>query len=72
MPMPKIDPETVALVEEVCDEAWHVLEAATSIISPAEAHEIRCQMVSRVMAAVADGERNPEELKVLALNLRQS
>ncbi len=59
-------------MEEVCDEAWRILEANTSSISPAEAHKIRRKMASRVMAAVGDGERDPEELMVIALNLRQA
>jgi hypothetical protein len=57
---------------QACDEAWRILEANTSYISPAEALKIHRQMKSRVMAAVADGERNPEELTIIALNLRQA
>ena len=72
MPTSNIGPETLARVEAVCEEAYVVLEAVTSSISPAEAHEIRSRMAVRVMAAVADGERNLEELKVIALNLRQA
>lgn len=69
MPTPEI-----ALVQAVCDEAFLVLEGATSNspISPSEAHEIRSQMAIRVMAAVADGERNFEELTVIALNFKQA
>jgi hypothetical protein len=68
MPTPEI-----ALVQAVCDEAFLIVEAAASPISPispTEALEIRSQMALRVMAAVADGERNLEELKIIALNLR--
>ena len=72
MPISKIEAETFALMEEACDEAWRILEANTSYISPAEALKIHRQMKSRVMAAVADGERNPEELTIVALNLRQA
>ncbi len=70
-PKASFGPETIALMEEVCDAAWCLLEATTSSISPAEAHKIRSQMAIRVMDAVAAGERDPEELKVIALNLRQ-
>ena len=70
MPTPEI-----ALVQAVCDEAFLIVEAAASPISPispTEALEIRSWMAIRVMAAVADGERNLEELKVIALNLKQA
>ena len=65
-------PEIAALVEAVCDEAYAVLEAATSSITPAEAHEIRRQISNRVMAAVGDGERDPQVLMDVALNLKQA
>ena len=65
-------PEIAALVEAVCAEAYAVLEAATSSITPAEAHEIRRQMSNRVIAAVGDGERDPQVLMDVALNLKQA
>ena len=71
MPISRIEAETLALMEEACDQAWRILEANTPSVSPAEAQKIHLHMSSRVMASVADGERNPEELTIIALNLRQ-
>ncbi len=61
------DPEAVALMGRVCDEVRLALQAATppnGIDSPDLHHRI----ASRVMAAVAAGERDPARLRALAMD----
>jgi hypothetical protein len=59
------DSETVALMGRVCDTAWQELQRRLNACSdPIHVHTL---MALRVIHAVADGERDPERLKVIAL-----
>jgi hypothetical protein len=62
------DHESVMLMGQVCHAAWR--EAAKSPVFDSEPaqHEARRLMVERVMAAVVDGERDPQRLRTIALN----
>jgi hypothetical protein len=68
-PLDKVfDHESVRLMGQVCDAAWRdVIKSPVFISEPAQ-HEARRLMVERLMAAVVDGERNPERLRTVALN----
>ena len=67
-PNVNFDPETVALMGHVCDEAWRKLQATTPCPTPAQEHELRSDLARRVMAAVVNGERDPGRLLRSALN----
>jgi hypothetical protein len=60
-------PEEVTLMGRACDEAWRVLQ--TALLLPYGEHQrnIRRGMACRVMAAVEHGERDPNQLKAIAL-----
>ena len=60
------DPETVALMGRVCDEARRDLQAAL-FPSSSDAAEILHRIASRIVAAVAGGERDPARLKAIAV-----
>jgi hypothetical protein len=60
-------PEDVKLMGSACDEAWTILRTALVMSSDDYENGIRCRMVSRVIAAVGDGERDPDQLKAIAL-----
>ena len=67
MPFPKNchDPETLGLMTKAFDAAWEEAEyALASSINPTG---LRRLMALRIMAAVRDGEHDPERLKELAL-----
>ena len=68
MQMPSnFDPETVALMGRVCDEAFNEARQTTFFPTPAGEQEFRISIATRVMLAVADGERDAARLKALAL-----
>ena len=56
------DSDTVALMGLACDEAWQELRRTPS--ANEHAHFL---IATRVMRAVASGERNPQRLKEIAL-----
>ena len=59
------DSETVALMGRICDAAWAELQKRIGPCGdPINVHTL---MALRVIQAVADGERNPERLKAIAL-----
>ncbi len=62
------EPETVALMGHVCDEAWSKLQASATRPTPAQEQALRSDLAQRVMAAVVDGERDPVQLLRKALN----
>jgi CheY-like chemotaxis protein len=68
IPKSNYDPETVALMGRVCDEAWQVLTGTTFYPSAEVEREAHTLMALRIMSAVNDGERNPERLKSVALH----
>ena len=59
------DPETLAMMTRVLDEAWHELRSVNAAADAAPT--LRTTMATRIMAAVAEGEREPSKLKLLAL-----
>jgi hypothetical protein len=61
------DPETLHGMEEALDAAWDEVEfmLASNAIDP---QEVRTILAIRIMAAVRDGERDPERLRELALD----
>lgn len=66
---PTLDSNDLALAEDVCDEAWRLLEAVVADLSPHDGIAIRHGIANRVKAAMLDGERDTEKLKTIALNL---
>ena len=60
-------PGDVKLMGGACDEAWKVLRTALVGLSEEYEEGIRSGMAGRVMAAVEDGERDPNQLKSIAL-----
>ena len=67
LPPDGFDPDTVAMMGRVCDEAWREAERRLSLTSAADTSGLRDVVALRVMAAVANGERNPDRLRLLAL-----
>ncbi len=60
------DPGTLKAATDAFDEAW-VEYRALLRIEPVDAVATRSAMARRIMAAVAEGERDPAELKWIAL-----
>jgi hypothetical protein len=69
MPFPSdcYDPKTLGRMTQAFDAAWEEAEyaLASNNFDPAA---LRRLMALRIMAAVRDGERDPERLKELALD----
>ncbi len=67
LPPLAFDAETVAMMGRVCDEAWQ--EAQTRLVLPqsGDTSQLRNLVVSRVMAAVIVGQKDPERLRAIAL-----
>ncbi len=61
------DHETVALMGRVCDEAWSEIQEKTFFPSQSSAEAYRRGLATRVMEAVASGERDALRLKAIAL-----
>ena len=68
LPPQSFDPDTVAMMGRVCDEAWEEARARLSFPDAADLSGLRNLVAARVMAAVAGGQRNPEQLKTIALD----
>jgi hypothetical protein len=68
MPPQSFDPETVAMMGRVCDEAWEEARSRPSFRLKETPTGMRNFVVLRIMAAVAVGQRNPERLKAIALD----
>ena len=67
LPKPNFNHETVAIMGRACDTAWYELQETVFFPSQADAGEVRNLLALRVIAAVSDGERDPERLKSIAL-----
>ena len=67
LPPNSFDPETVALMGRVCDDAWNEAQRWLSLAPVGDASGLRAMLALRVMAAVANGERDPQRLGLLAL-----
>jgi GAF domain-containing protein len=61
------EPEDLTLMGTACDQAWAILQTALLFPSGEYQRNIRSQMAVRVMAALADGERDPDQLESIAL-----
>jgi hypothetical protein len=64
---PAFDPATVAMMGRVCDGAWDEATNRLSLFSARDSTSLRNVLALRVMAAVANGERDPERLRLMAL-----
>jgi|EndMetStandDraft_5_1072996.scaffolds.fasta_scaffold2073799_1 hypothetical protein len=62
------DPDSVALMGRVCDEAWRQTQATIFFPFAADSDAFLHQMAARVMAAVSLGERDPVRLKAIAMD----
>jgi hypothetical protein len=60
--------EDILLVGRVCDDAWTTLKSMEPQY-PVPEFDARAAMAIRVMRAVAEGERDPEKLKAIAMVL---
>ena len=61
------DPATVAMMGRVCDGAWDEATNRLSLFSARDPTRLRNVLALRVMAAVANGERDPDRLRLMAL-----
>ena len=60
------DPETLRVATEAFDEAW--VEYQTLLrVEPIDTVATRSEIAKRIMAALDEGERDPAELKWIAL-----
>lgn len=71
MPRESFDSESVALMGKALDAAWHELRSSSGM-PVSEAAEIKTRMAERILVAVANGERDVQALKGLALELSAS
>ena len=58
--------EDIELMGRVCDEAWNTFTSQRSVGTNAEL-ALRYSMASKILRAVAAGERDPEVLRGIAL-----
>lgn len=58
-------PETLAILSQAFDAAWHELQAAAVV--PIDAKLARDELATRILVAAARGERDPDKLKLYAL-----
>lgn len=59
-------PDTVAILGRAFSDAWSEIQESGSLHIDQEAG--RADLARRILAAAADGERDPDRLKVLALS----
>ncbi|MBV9113187.1 MAG: hypothetical protein JOY67_10235 [Hyphomicrobiales bacterium] len=67
--MPRaFDPETVKIIALAYDSAWHEIEAASAKpMSPAQRTKASAELTKHLLAAVEGGERDPDKLRLIAL-----
>ena len=61
------DPATVAFMGRVCDVVWAEATHRLSLFSARDSTGMRNVLALRVMAAVANGERDTDRLRLMAL-----
>ncbi len=61
------DPDTLALMGDVCDCAWREIQEYTFFPSADDARTFRDELAERVLAAVSNGIRDPRKLRSIAL-----
>jgi hypothetical protein len=68
MQLPKsFDAESVALMTRVCCDAWWEIKSSYGFPSVAAENATRSLLALRVMEAVGQGQRDPEQLRTIAL-----
>ena len=67
LPSHAFDAEMVAMMGQVCDAAWEEAQSRFSLLQSGDTSQLRSLVVSRVMAAVIVGQKDPERLKAIAL-----
>jgi hypothetical protein len=67
LPPNSFDPDTVALMGRVCDDAWNEAQRWLSLAPINDPSFLRETLALRIIAAVAHGERDPQKLRLLAL-----
>ena len=60
-------PAKVALIGRACDEAWREILAKFHIPFESHAEVVRLRVATRIMGAVARGERDIRQLKVIGV-----
>jgi hypothetical protein len=60
-------PNTATLMGRVYDDAWREIQSKYMFPSVEDAKEVSANVVALIMNAVSDGERDPERLKLAAL-----
>jgi hypothetical protein len=67
LPPHSFDAETVALMGALCDEAWHEAQSQLALPEAGDPTGLRDLVAQRILAAVANGERDLQRLKAIAL-----
>ena len=65
-PSSSYDPQTLDVLTRVFDEAWIDVQKMVGP-RPLDPIGLRSQLAKRIMAAAANGERDPRRLKLLAM-----
>jgi hypothetical protein len=60
------DPDTVALMGRICEEVWNDLQSRPAFVAP-KGFDLREPMAMRIMAGITAGERDPDQLRKLAM-----
>jgi hypothetical protein len=63
-------PDLLALMGQVCDDAWLALNGSVALLSEENVQALRTEIAARVITAVGEGERDPVRLKEIALGRR--
>jgi hypothetical protein len=68
MSFPKhFNPDALVLMGDVCDDVWKQQRSLVFYPTVEDEQEARGEIAARVMAAVANGERDPVQLRKIAL-----
>ena len=67
-PSASYDPETLDALTRVFDEAWVDIQAMVGP-RPLDAEAVRSVLARRILAAAAEGERDPRRLKLIAMGV---
>ena len=65
-PAASYDPDTLDALTRAFDEAWEDIQAMVGP-RPLDAEAVRSVLARRILAAAADGERDPRRLKLVAI-----
>ena len=67
-PEESFDPHTRSSMKRALEEAWTELRAMLGV-DPLDADAMRHKLALRISAAARDGERDPKQLKLIALGI---